>query len=180
MTLATRPSRRQANAAGAVACALMMAFALYAQYGLRLTPCNLCLLQRGAVILLGLAFLVAALHDPGRLGARVDAVLIACAASLGAFVSARHVWVLAQPPGSLPSCGADLYTMLEILPVHEAIATVLRGGAECQVNQWSLFGVSMPAWVLSGATVLGLGGLAANLGLDRAAARAGAVPSARR
>ena len=180
MTEARLPSRRQANAAGAAACAMLMAFALYLQYGLGLMPCNLCILQRGAMILLGVVFLLAALHDPERVGARLYASLIAVAASLGVLLSARHVWVQMQPPGSLPSCGADLYTMLEILPVHEAIATVLRGGAECQVNQWSLFGVSMPAWVLSGATVLGLGGLAANLGLDRAAARAGAVPSARR
>ena len=177
---ATRPSRRQANAAGAAACALMMAFALYVQYGLHFTPCNLCLLQRGAVILLGLVFLVAALHDPARSGARVYAALIAIAATLGMLVSARHVWVMLQPPGSLPSCGADLYTMLEMLPVHEALAIVLRGGAECQANQWSLFGLSMPAWVLAGVAVLGLGGIGANLWLERAVAGGGPASGARR
>ena len=100
---ATRPSRRQANAVAAAACALMMAFALYVQYGLHFTPCNLCLLQRGAVIALGLVFLIATLHDPARTGARVYAALIAIAAALGVLVSARHVWVMLQPPGSLPS-----------------------------------------------------------------------------
>jgi disulfide bond formation protein DsbB len=171
MSGATLPSRRQANAAAAALCALMMAFALYVQYGLHFEPCTLCLLQRGAVILLGFVFALAALHDPERSGARVYAALIAFATVLGVLVSARHVWVLMQPLGSLPSCGADLYTMLGMLPVHEAIAIVLRGGAECQVGQWSLFGVPMPAWVLIGVAALGLGGSAANLGLGRVGAR---------
>jgi disulfide bond formation protein DsbB len=180
MTAAMRPSRRQANAAGAVACALMMAFALYVQYGLRLMPCNLCILQRGTVILLGLAFLLAALHDPGRIGARLYAALIALAALLGVFVSARHVWVQMQPPGSLPSCGADFYSMLDMMPVQEAIAIVLRGGAECQTVQWTLFGLSMHVWVLIGVAVLGLGGIVANLRLGGAMARPGAADGTRR
>jgi protein dithiol:quinone oxidoreductase len=180
MMAATLPSRRRVNAAGAAACALMMAFALYVQYGLRLMPCNLCILQRGAVIGLGLVFLLAALHDPGRIGARVYASLVALAATLGVLVSARHVWVQMQPPGSLPSCGADFYSMLEMMPVHEAIATVLRGGAECQTIQWTLFGLSMPVWVLIGVAALGLGGIAANLRLGRAAARPGPADGTRR
>ena len=87
MTTVRRPSRRQANAAGAAACALMMAFALFVQHVLGFEPCNLCLLQRGALILVGLLFLLAALHDPGHGGARVYAVLIGVAASLGAIVA---------------------------------------------------------------------------------------------
>ena len=180
MTGAGLPSRRQANAAGAGACALMMAFALYVQHGLGLMPCNLCILQRGAVILLGVVFLLTALHDPGRIGARVYAALIAIAASLGVLLSARHVWVQMQPAGSLPSCGADFYTLLDLLPVQDAIATVLRGGAECQANLWSLFGLSMPAWLLVAVAVLGLGGIAANVRLDRGAAGRAAAASARR
>ena len=180
MTEARLPGRRLANAAGAAACAMLIAFALYLQYGLGLMPCNLCILQRGAVILLGVVFLLAALHDPKRVGARVYASLIALAASLGVLLSARHVWVQMQPAGSLPSCGADFYTLLDMLPVHEAIATVLRGGAECQANLWSLFGLSMPAWLLVALAVLGAGGIAANMRLGRAAAGRAASGSARR
>ena len=61
----TLPNKRLLNLAGFLACAGMMGFALYAQYGLMLEPCPLCVFQRIATISLGLVFLVAALHNPG-------------------------------------------------------------------------------------------------------------------
>ena len=164
-------SRRQANAVGALACAAMMGFALYAQYVLHLQPCNMCVLQRIAVIALGLVFLVAALHDPAALGARAYALVIAAVALAGVAVAARHIWMSMQPLGSLPSCGADFYTMIDMLPVTEVVAKIWNGGGECQIVQWRLLGLSMQTWVLIGAAGLGLVGVAGNLGLERAAPR---------
>ena len=166
-------SRRQANAVGALACAAMMGFALYAQYGLHLTPCNMCVLQRIAIVTLGLVFLVAALHDPAAVGARVYALLIAVAALAGVAVAARHIWMSLQPPGSLPSCGADFYTMIEMLPVTEVVAKIWNGGGECQLVLWRFLGLSMQTWVLIGAGGLGVGGVTANLAFPRAAERPG-------
>ena len=45
-----------------------MGYALYAQHGLGLEPCPLCIFQRVGVIALGVVFLVAALHNPEALG----------------------------------------------------------------------------------------------------------------
>ncbi len=165
--------RRHINLLGALVCATMMGFALFAQFGLHLTPCNMCYLQRVAVIGLGLVFLAAALHDPAAAGARLYALLIAVAAAAGIAVSARHIWMSMQPPGSLPSCGADFYTMLEMLPVTQVVDKIWNGGGECQVILWRLLGLSMQTWVLIGAAGLGLIGVAGNLGLERAAASRG-------
>ena len=69
-------SRRSGNALGFVACAALMGYALYAQYGLGLQPCPLCIFQRVATIATGILFLLAALHNPGARGARVYGALI--------------------------------------------------------------------------------------------------------
>jgi len=165
-------TRRPVNLAGFIACAVMMGFALYAEYGLGLKPCNMCILQRVCVIALGLVFLAAALQNPGTLGARIYAAAIAIVALAGVGVSGRHVWVQMQPAGSLPSCGADIPTMLSMMPVWEVVSRILHGGGECQTILWKLFGISMPAWVLIGVATLGIAGVVANVGLARAPARA--------
>ncbi|HEX4388808.1 MAG TPA: disulfide bond formation protein B, partial [Steroidobacteraceae bacterium] len=59
---------RLLNLAGFVACALLIAYALYAQLHLGLEPCPLCIFQRIGIAAAGVLFLVAALHDPGGRG----------------------------------------------------------------------------------------------------------------
>ncbi len=162
-------TRRRVNAFGALACAAMMGFALFAQFGLHLVPCNMCVLQRICVITLGLVFLAAALHDPGEAGARAYAAGILVAACAGVAVAARHVWMSWQPLGSLPSCGADFYTMVQMLPITDVVAKIWSGGGECQIVPLRLLGLSMQSWVLIGAGGLGVLGLAANLGFVRRA-----------
>jgi disulfide bond formation protein DsbB len=165
--------RRHINVLGALACAAMMGFALFAQFGLHLTPCNMCVLQRICVVGLGLVFLAAAAHDPAAAGARVYAALIVVVAAAGVAVALRHIWMSMQPPGSLPSCGADFYTMLEMLPITTVVAKIWNGGGECQLVLWRLLGLSMQTWVLIGAGGLGVLGVAGNLALERAPAKSG-------
>jgi protein dithiol:quinone oxidoreductase len=159
--------RRHVNVLGALVCAMMMGFALYAQFGLHLQPCNMCYLQRIAVTGLGLVFLAAALHDPAKPGALLYALLIAVAAAAAVAVSARHVWISMQPPGSLPTCGADFYTMVEILPFTQVVTKIWSGGGECQLVPWRLLGLSMQTWVLIAAAGLGIMGVAGNVALER-------------
>ena len=161
--------RRHINVFGALACASMMGFALFAQFGLHLQPCNMCVLQRICVIGLGLVFLAAAVHDPAPLGARLYALLILVAAAAGVAVAARHIWISMQPLGSLPSCGADFYTMIDMLPVTTVVAKIWNGGGECQLILWRFLGLSMQTWVLIGAGGLGVIGVAGNVALERAA-----------
>ena len=64
------PGDRSLNALAALACAAMMAYALYAQYRLLMEPCPLCVFQRMATIALGVVFLAAALQGPKGWGRR--------------------------------------------------------------------------------------------------------------
>lgn len=153
---------RIANALGALACAGLMAFALYVQYGLGQEPCPLCVLQRIAVIALGGVFLVAALHPAGAIGRRVYAALLGAVALAGSGVAGRHVWLTLLPPERVPACGPGLDFMLETFPFREALSMVLTGSGECAKVEWRLLGLSMPAWVLIALLGLGVFGVACN------------------
>lgn len=141
-------NRRLGNGLGFIACVGLMAYALFCQYVLKLVPCPLCIFQRMAVITVGLIFLVAAVHNPRAFGARIYGALLVLAAVLGMGVSARHIWIQAQPPGSVPACGADLNFLLDIMPIQEVITKVLTGSGECGKIDWMFLGLTMPMWVL--------------------------------
>jgi disulfide bond formation protein DsbB len=154
---------RSGNILGLVVCAGMMTFALYSQHVLGLEPCPLCIFQRVAVVGLGLLFLMAAIHSPGRLGCWIYASLLLLVSLAGSAVSARHVWLQSLPPDQVPSCGPGLDFMLDTFPFTEVLNMVLSGSGECAEVAWSLLGLSMPAWTLIGLLGLGLYGVAVNL-----------------
>lgn len=141
----------------------MIAYALYAEKYLGFIPCPLCMFQRVCIIALGIVFLAAALHPARRVGAAVYGVLIFIAAGAATWVAGRHVWIQHQPYGTVPSCGAPLDTLLDMLPVLEVIRKVMTGGGECGNVDWSLLGISMPGWVLIAAVTLGVIGVVNNL-----------------
>ena len=155
-------TQRKGNLAGFLACAGLMAYALFVQSGLKQEPCPLCILQRIAVVVIGAIFLGAALHNPLRGGSRIYGVLIAVAALGGALVAARHMWILAQPPGSVAECGASLDYMMDVLPLHEVLGKVLTGSGECAKVTWKFLGLNMPTWVLLNLVALAGWGLFVN------------------
>ena len=156
-------SRRLGNALGFLACVCLMGYALYAQHVLHLEPCPLCIFQRVAVMSVGVLFLIAALHNPGRTGARVYGILQMLAVLAGTGVSARHIWIQAQPPGTVAACGADLNYLMEIMPLSDVINKVLTGSGECGKIDWQFLGLSMPWWVAISLVTLGAWATLVNL-----------------
>lgn len=160
MTLA---NRRVVNLAGFLACAAMMAFALYAQYVLLLEPCPLCVFQRIATILLGITFLLAALHNPGRLGGRLYAALILLVAGCGVAVAGWHVYLQNLPADEVPGCGPGFEYIMNNFALFDAMELIFKGSGECADVVWRLLGLSMPTWVIIGLGGLGIAGIWNNL-----------------
>jgi disulfide bond formation protein DsbB len=156
--------RRALNLLGFLVCLGLLAYAWYAQSVLGLEPCPLCIFQRVGIALIGVLFLLAAVQNPRRWGARIYGVLLMAASLATIGVAARHVWVQSQPPGAVPSCGASPgYMLLKLhIPVGQVIRKVLTGSGECAQVNWRLLGLSMPAWVLIAAFCLGILALLAN------------------
>ncbi|HVF62716.1 MAG TPA: disulfide bond formation protein B [Casimicrobiaceae bacterium] len=148
LTLLILPSRRAAYFLGAILCAGLIGYALYAQYVLGLEPCPLCVFQRVAVIACGVVFAVAALQHPGRKGAVVYALSTLLAAGAGAAVAMRHLWIQSLPPSEVPACGPGLSYMLDTLPFTDVLQKVLAGSGECATVDWRFLGLTLPGWTL--------------------------------
>ena len=137
-------------------CASLVGFALYNQYVDYLDPCPLCIFQRVIFIAMGAVALLAALHNPARLGQQVYGWLLVTGATIGALIAGRHIWLQGLPPDEVPECGPGLNYMLENFPVTEVLSTVLRGSGSCAEVLWTFMGMSMPMWTLIWYVVLGL------------------------
>ncbi len=144
--------------AGFAACAALIAIALYFQHVMYLEPCPLCILQRIAVIGLGMIFFAGALHNPGRIGRRVYATLALLTAGAGGAIAGRHVWLENLPEDQVPACGPGLDYMLDNFPLAQALELILRGSGECAEVAWTFLGLSIPGWTLL--AFIGFGALA--------------------
>lgn len=155
----TLPNRRLLNFVGSAICAGLLGYALFVEHVLLYVPCPLCILQRIAVILLGLVFVIAALHNPSGNGRYAYAVLLALPGLFGMGVAGWHVWKQQQPPDPFASCGAGIDYMLETLPFRRVVELVFTGPGDCAAIDWQFLGLSMPAWVLislAGVTAAGI------------------------
>lgn len=134
--------------AGFLASAGLIGAALLFQYGMGLVPCPLCIVQRGFVIAISVTLLAGALHNPRTWGLRLYGVGVVLLATLGAAVSARHVWIEHLPPGTVAGCGADLDYMLQNFPLLKTVTLLWAGTTDCATVTWRLLGLSMAGWMV--------------------------------
>ncbi|MCF7967729.1 MAG: disulfide bond formation protein B [Methylococcaceae bacterium] len=133
---------------GFIFCVGLILSAFYFQFIGHLDPCPLCISQRLMVVAVGLVLLVAYLHAPGPRGIRNYAIVGGLVALVGASVSARHVWIQHLPADEVPACGPGLSYMFQYFPLSDTLKAMVTGTGDCAKADWSLLGLSMPAWVL--------------------------------
>ena len=148
LALILLPPRRIGYLLGFLVCVGLMGYAFYLQYVEGLEPCPLCMLQRICVMAMGVVFLVATFHDPGRVGAGVYALLQLLIGGVGAAIAARQVWLQSLPKDQVPACGMGLNYMLETLPFTDALRQVLEGSGECAEKGWEFLHLSIAGWTL--------------------------------
>ncbi|MBP6405801.1 MAG: disulfide bond formation protein B [Proteobacteria bacterium] len=135
---------RRVFAAIAAACVAMLAFGLYLQHGVGLEPCPMCIVQRYALILVGVLALLAAIFKgrAAHLGLGVLALLMS---GFGAFVAARQSFLQWYPP-EVVSCGRDFYGMIETFPLKRAVPMIFKGSGDCTKIDWTFLGLSIANW----------------------------------
>jgi disulfide bond formation protein DsbB len=132
---------------GFLTCSFMLAIAAYFQLVKQLMPCPLCISQRIVILITGLIFLAACLHNPkASNGNRYYAIAGAISALFGSAISARHVWLQNLPANEVPECSPGLSYIFENFPLAETIKLMLNGTGECADILWTLFGLSIPGW----------------------------------
>jgi disulfide bond formation protein DsbB len=133
---------------GFLACVSLLGMGAYFQLVDGLEPCPLCISQRLAILLTGLVFLSAGLHNPRQTGITRYALLGAFTSLLGASISTRHVWLQHLPPDKVPECGPELAYMFQYFPLFDTLKLMLSGTGDCAKVDWTLLGFSMPVWTL--------------------------------
>jgi disulfide bond formation protein DsbB len=146
LVLILLPPRRLAYALGFLVCAALIGWALWLQYGEGLEPCPLCMFQRVCVIVVGVLFLIAAVHNPERPGAALYALLTLLVAGAGAGFAGRQIWLQALPKDQVPACGMGLSYMMESMPWLDVFTRVLKGSGECAEKAWVFLGLSIAGW----------------------------------
>ncbi|HRF82850.1 MAG: disulfide bond formation protein B [Xanthomonadales bacterium] len=146
--------------AGFLGCVALVAYAIYTQLYQGLEPCPLCIFQRIAYAALALVFLAGFLHGPRSAGGRrAYGVLVLIAAAVGIGIAGRHVWLQTLPKDLMPSCGPPLSFLRETMGPLEVVRKVLTGSGNCGDVDWTMLGLSMPAWSLIGFVLLAFWGL---------------------
>jgi disulfide bond formation protein DsbB len=137
-----------------IACVGMLAFGMYLQHVVGLEPCPMCVVQRYALVLVGVFAAVAAATN--RRGLQVSGALLALASAIGGgFTGARQSWLQWHPP-EFASCGRDIYGMIESFPLQRALPMIFRGSGDCSKVDWTFLGLSIANWSFIAFVVFGL------------------------
>lgn len=145
---------------GGIASFALLAYAIFEQFAMGIEPCPKCIFQRVAFIAMGIFFLAGAAHGPGPTGRRVYALLVAIAATVGAVVAVRHLWVQLAPHDALmEGCGPGLNYLMDSFPIADAIKKAFMASGDCGEVNWTLLGITMPGWTLICYVLLGTGAL---------------------
>ncbi len=144
------PSTRNLNWIIGFGCMFLIGVALYMEHMMHLEPCPLCIFQRVAVITAGLIAIVAALHNPQRLGIKVYSLMVVMASTVGGALAIRQLHLQSLPEDQVPSCGPGLDYLLDVFPMQDVIQMVLVCDGSCAEVVWTLLGISIPGWTLVG------------------------------
>lgn len=133
---------------GFLGCVFLLSMGAYFQFVDGLEPCPLCISQRIGILLTGVVFLIAGLHNPGIAGVKAYSILGALTALAGGAISVRHVWLQHLPPEEVPECGPGLEYIFNNFPLTQTLKLMLSGTGDCAKVDWTFWGLSMPAWTL--------------------------------
>jgi protein dithiol:quinone oxidoreductase len=125
----------------------ILAASLYFQYIRDLQPCPLCLMQRLCVILELLLCTIAIFINHIRTQ-RIVTVLQIIIALAGLYFAGRQLWLQSLPPDQIPACLPGLDVLMRYFPWRDVLHALLWGAADCAEVNWTLLGLSMPAWAL--------------------------------
>ncbi|KJS65795.1 MAG: disulfide bond formation protein B [Pseudotabrizicola sp.] len=138
-------------------CAGMFAYGAYLQHVVGLQPCPMCVVQRYALMGVGLLALLTAVFAQ-RLVHLVGLAAIVLMAGFGAFTAARQSWLQWYPP-EFVTCGRDFYGMIASFPLERLIPMLFSGSGDCAKVDWTFLGLTIANWsflVFTGMALLAL------------------------
>lgn len=124
-------------------------FAWILELGFNMEPCSLCLLQRFGLYI-ALSVLVIKVIINYFINNKVLNITLLSISTLGIIFSLissiRQTYIQLLPEDKIPSCGADLETLLQIVTPFQAIKKVFEGSGECADKAFVFLGLSLANW----------------------------------
>ena len=133
---------------GLIAVSLLLGAGYYLEVTTGLTPCPLCLFQRGLFLLLGVFFLLGLFLSSKRVGRAFSNFFLMLTAIGGIVFSGRQVFLQHAASSAAHECGVSLQYMLHVLPLREVIQNVFAGGVTCAERGWIFLSLDMAEWAL--------------------------------
>jgi disulfide bond formation protein DsbB len=127
---------------------IAIVFAWYLQIFQGVEPCSLCLLQRWGVYL-GIFFVVIQIFCKffvNKIISIISYLLIISSNIFSISMAYRNVWLQHLPPEDVPSCGADLETLLSQSTILNALRKTFIGSGECAEKSWIFLDLSLATW----------------------------------
>jgi disulfide bond formation protein DsbB len=143
-------SSRKANLLAFLVVILLLGATYYLQYYAGFVPCPLCMLQRFAMMGLGLIFFIGMIFYFQRTGRIILSVLSYVFALAGVLLAGRQVWLQHLPPVATSGfdCSASLEYMMQALPITQVMQKIFSGSAECSLVDWRFLQMSLAEWAL--------------------------------
>lgn len=128
---------------------LSLIFAWILELGFGMEPCSLCLLQRFGLYI-ALSVLVVKVIINYFINNKIINLTLLGISILGIIFSLisglRQTYIQLLPEDKIPSCGADLETLLQIVTPFQAIKKVFEGSGECADKAFVFLGLSLANW----------------------------------
>jgi disulfide bond formation protein DsbB len=141
-------SARTTYLLGLIAVVALLGIVAYLQAFKGFDPCPLCILQRFALILLGIVFFFGALIKLKKTGHFFINLLAIVFSTLGASLAGRQVWLQHLPADQNAGCGASLDYLLQVFPLKDVLQKILEGTTECSKVGMEFLHVSLAGWSL--------------------------------
>lgn len=128
---------------------LSLVFAWTLQLVFKMEPCSLCLLQRFGLYISLSVLLVYVLINKWKQFKYINLSLMFMSLigiGFSLLSGLRQTYIQMLPADEVPSCGADLNTLLQIVTPLEAVKKVFQGSGECAEKVFVFLGMSLANW----------------------------------
>lgn len=128
-------------------CAGFIGVAYYFQHVVGLQPCFLCIIQRIAIMAIGIGSFVVFLN-PQNLFIKIIGNLVYFIGTIGGLGAAVRQTYMQHNPEPVASCGPGFEYILETSPITEALPKLFLATGNCSEVSWTFLSLSMAEWMI--------------------------------
>lgn len=126
----------------------ILAFAVFLQIHKGLSPCPLCIIERGIFIILAVLFIIGSIFFFKRKGQMIFHGIALIFTVLGVLLASRHIYIQHVAIHGIASCGPNFQILVKQFPFSQIVRLILLGTGECTVIGSRFIGLSLSEWSL--------------------------------